>query len=150
MTTPGCAPASSLFCCVGSGSLLVFERYELWELGGVRELVESHFDVIYVLVTLSTSFTLVWCFWLTNSIKYSRCLCWLCVYYVFTLYVITSLLVLVHRFDFTFIYEQENLWCVCAHSYYYVTYFFCQRLLSTTNHLLYWQKFQNKLLSQIL
>jgi hypothetical protein len=26
-----------------------------------------------------------------------------CVYYVFTLYVITSLLVLVHRFDFTFI-----------------------------------------------
>jgi hypothetical protein len=31
-----------------------------------------------------------------------------CVYYVFTLYVITSLLVLVHRFDFTFIYEQET------------------------------------------
>jgi hypothetical protein len=30
------------------------------------------------------------------------------VYYVFTLYVITSLLVLVHRFDFTFIYEQET------------------------------------------
>jgi hypothetical protein len=26
-----------------------------------------------------------------------------CVYYVFTLYFITSLLVLVHRFDFTFI-----------------------------------------------
>jgi hypothetical protein len=31
-----------------------------------------------------------------------------CVYCVFTLYVITSLLVLVHRFDFTFIYEQET------------------------------------------
>jgi hypothetical protein len=30
------------------------------------------------------------------------------VYYVFTLDVITSLLVLVHRFDFTFIYEQET------------------------------------------
>jgi hypothetical protein len=31
-----------------------------------------------------------------------------CVYYVFTLYVLTSLLVLVHRFDSTFIYEQET------------------------------------------
>jgi hypothetical protein len=61
-----------------------------------------------VLVTLCTSSTFVWWFWLTNSIIYSRCLCWLCVYYVFTLYVITSLLVLVHRFDFTFIYEQET------------------------------------------
>jgi hypothetical protein len=29
------------------------------------------------------------------------------VYYVFTLYVITSLLVLIHRFDFT-LYEQET------------------------------------------
>jgi hypothetical protein len=35
------------------------ERYELSELGGVRELVESHFDVIYVLATLCTSFTFV-------------------------------------------------------------------------------------------
>jgi hypothetical protein len=32
-------------------------------------LVESHFDVIYLLVTLCTSFTFVWCFWLTNSIS---------------------------------------------------------------------------------
>jgi hypothetical protein len=46
---------------------------------GVRELVESHFDVIYVLVTLCTSFTFVWCFWLTNSIytldAYVDCVC---------------------------------------------------------------------------
>jgi hypothetical protein len=123
------------------------ERYELWELGGVRELVESHFDVIYVLDTVCTSSTFVWRFWLTNSIIYSRCLCWLCVYCVFTLYVITSLLVLVHRFDFTFIWTR-NLQCVCTHSYYYVTHSFCQKVLSITNHLLYWQKFQNKLLSQ--
>jgi hypothetical protein len=50
------------------------EIWELWELGGVRELVESHFDVIYVLVTLCTSSTFVWWFWLTNSTIYSRCL----------------------------------------------------------------------------
>jgi hypothetical protein len=83
---------------------------EIWVVRarGVRELVESHFDVIYVLVTLCTSSTFVWCFWPTNSIIYSQCSCWLCVYYVFTLYVITSLLVLVHRFDFTFICEQET------------------------------------------
>jgi hypothetical protein len=38
---------------------------------GVRELVESHFDVIYVLDTLFTSPTFVCRFWLTNSIIYS-------------------------------------------------------------------------------
>jgi hypothetical protein len=38
---------------------------------GVRVLVESHFDVIYVLDTLCTSPTFVCRFWLTNSIIYS-------------------------------------------------------------------------------
>jgi hypothetical protein len=83
-TAIGCAPTTSFhFWSVGSGSLLVFdakggEIWELWELGGLRELVESHFDVIYVLDTLWTSPTIVCRFWLTNSIIYSRCL-WLTV-----------------------------------------------------------------------
>jgi hypothetical protein len=65
---------------------------------GVRELLESHFDVIYVLVTLCTSLVL-----LAQTLYILSMLMFDCVYYVFTLYVITSLLVIVHRFDFTFI-----------------------------------------------
>jgi hypothetical protein len=67
------------------------ERYELWELGGVRELVESHFDVIYVLASLCTSLM-----FFGSQTRYILSLLMIdCVYYVFTLYFITSLLVLV-------------------------------------------------------
>jgi hypothetical protein len=60
------------------------ERYELWELGGVRELVESHFDVIYMLVTLCTSLVL-----LAHKLYiYSRCL-WLTVYIMFSPYILS-------------------------------------------------------------